>query len=300
MFKKYIFPFIILISALSVSISAAFYSISGLSKLFAGASLAIIIMASALEIAKVIVASLLYQYRKTLPKLLKIYLTSAVVILILITSMGIYGFLSSAYEINSTKLKNSEAKIGLLETKKNNYNSQIILYNEEKISLTKDMNSLRLGLSNNIVQSIDPNSGQVITSISSSNRRTLENQLNQINTRYSEVNLRLDSLNIEIFKIENEIIEIGSQNTFVNELGPLKYLSNLMKVSMDKIVNVLMLIIIFVFDPLAISLIIAANFSFSQLKKSTISPLPLIPNTENSLSQPPTQSNNVVYVKPFS
>ena len=84
-------PALIALSALSVSASAAFYSISGLSKLFAGAAFAVIVMAASLEVAKLVIASLLYQYRKTLPFLLKAYLSIACVVLILITSMGIYG-----------------------------------------------------------------------------------------------------------------------------------------------------------------------------------------------------------------
>ena len=80
--QERIFPFLIATSALSVSASAAFYSVSGLSKLFAGATLAVIIMASSLEVAKLVIASLLYQYRKTIPRLLKYYLTVAAVVLV--------------------------------------------------------------------------------------------------------------------------------------------------------------------------------------------------------------------------
>ena len=96
--KRNLFPFIIAFSALSVSASAAFYSVSGLSKLFAGASFEVIIMAGSLEVAKIVIASLLYQYWKDLNKLLRTYLTIATVVLVLITSMGIYGFLSAAYQ----------------------------------------------------------------------------------------------------------------------------------------------------------------------------------------------------------
>ena len=103
-----IFPALIALSALSVSASAAFYSISGLSKLFAGAAFAVIIMAASLEVAKLVIASLLYQYRKTLPFLLKAYLSIACVVLILITSMGIYGFLSAAYQDTANKEGNVE------------------------------------------------------------------------------------------------------------------------------------------------------------------------------------------------
>ena len=101
--KNRIFPLIIAFSALSVSASAAFYSVSGLSKLFAGASLAVIIMASSLEISKLVTASLLYQYWDKLNKLLRTYLTIATIVLVLITSMGIYGFLSAAYQETANK-----------------------------------------------------------------------------------------------------------------------------------------------------------------------------------------------------
>ena len=87
--QRNIFPTIIALSALSVSGSAAFYSVSGLSKLFAGASLEVIIMAGSLEVAKLVIASLLYQYWDTVNKLLRAYLSIAAVVLVLITSMGI-------------------------------------------------------------------------------------------------------------------------------------------------------------------------------------------------------------------
>ena len=118
--QERIFPFLIATSALSVSASAAFYSVSGLSKLFAGAALAVIIMAASLEIAKLVIASLLYQYRKTLPLLLKTYLSIACVVLVLITSMGIYGFLSAAYQETANKAGNIDAQISLVETKRDN------------------------------------------------------------------------------------------------------------------------------------------------------------------------------------
>ncbi len=101
--KQKIFPFLIAFSALSVSASAAFYSISGLSKLFAGASLQVIIMASSLEVAKLVIASLLYQYWNSINKALRTYLVTAAVVLVLITSMGIYGYLSNAYQSTANK-----------------------------------------------------------------------------------------------------------------------------------------------------------------------------------------------------
>jgi hypothetical protein len=260
-----IFPFIIALSALSVSASAAFYSISGLSKLFAGAAFAVIIMASSLEVAKLVIASLLYQYRKNLPRLLKYYLSIACLVLILITSMGIYGFLSAAYQETAAKAGNIDSQIALIETKRDNVKEQLAIYNAEKESINEAVSSLRSGLSNNVIQYTDT-LGNVITTTSSSTRRALEKQLDQAIGRQTEINNRVDGLNQQLFEYETEIIEVTSNANIAGELGPLKYLSGLTGKPMDQIINWLLLTIIFVFDPLAIALVIAANFAFAQLK----------------------------------
>lgn len=261
--KKGIFPFIIAFSALSVSASAAFYSVSGLSKLFAGASLEVIIMASSLEIAKLVIASLLYQYWDVINKGLRTYLSIATVILVLITSMGIYGFLSAAYQETANRSGNIDSQVSLVEVKRNNIKEQLATFNSEKESINQSVTSLRAGLSNN-VQSYTDKKGNVITSTSSSNRKSLESQLDQAIKRQTDVNARVDELNTKLFEFETQIVEIKTDPKIAGELGPLKFLSNLTGVAMDKIINILLLIIIFVFDPLAISLVIAANFAFEK------------------------------------
>ena len=266
--QKRAFPFIIALSALSVSISAAFYSVSGLSKLFAGAAVAVIIMTTSLEVAKLVIASLLYQYRKTLPKLLKYYLTIAAVVLVLITSMGIYGFLSSAYQETATKAGNIDAQIALVEVKRDNIQGQLSIYNEEKTSINNAVADLRSGLSNNVIRYTDT-SGNVVTTTSSSTRRALEKQLDQAMGRQTELNSKLDGLNEQLFNYETEIVEISTNSELAGELGPLKYLSGLTGIPMDKIINWLLLTIVFVFDPLAIALVIAANFAFEQIRSKT-------------------------------
>ena len=265
--KNRLFPLIIAFSALAVSISAAFYSISGLSKLFAGAAFAVIIMAASLEIAKLVIASLLYQYRKNLPKFLKYYLSIACVILILITSMGIYGFLSAAYQETAAKSGNIEAQINLIEVKRDNTKEQLTVYNEEKLSINNSVTSLRKGLSNNVIQYTDT-SGNIVTTTSSSTRRALEKQLDQAIERQTTINNKVDILNEKLFDYETKIVEVKTSDAVSGELGPLKYLSGLTGYPMDKIINWLLLTIIFVFDPLAIALVIAANFAFDQVKSS--------------------------------
>ena len=264
-----IFPFIIALSALSVSASAAFYSVSGLSKLFAGAAFAVIIMAASLEVAKLVIASLLYQYREKLPRLLKYYLSVACLILILITSMGIYGFLSAAYQETAALAGNVDAQIALIETKRDNVKEQLAVYSDEKESINEAVKDLRSGLSNNVIQYKDPETGEIITTTSSSTRRALEKQLDQAIERQTEINTRVDNLNQQLFDYETEIVEVTSNANIAGELGPLKYLSGLTGKPMDQIINWLLLVIIFVFDPLAIALVIAANFAFEQLKKKT-------------------------------
>lgn len=261
-----LFPFLIALSALSVSASAAFYSVSGLSKLFAGASIAVIIMASSLEVAKLVIASLLYQYWKKLNNFLKTYLTIACFTLIVITSMGIYGFLSSAYQETAALADNIDAQIALVETKRDNTKEQLAVYNEEKSTINQAVADLREGLANNVIQYKD-SEGNIITTTSSNTRKALEKQLDQAIERQTELNSKVDNLNEKLFEYETQIVEIQTGNDIAGELGPLKYLSGVTEKPMDQIINWLLLVIIFVFDPLAISLVIAANFAFSQIKK---------------------------------
>ena len=263
--QERIFPFIIAFSALSVSASAAFYSVSGLSKLFAGAAFAVIIMAASLEVAKLVIASLLYQYRKSLPTFLKYYLSIACFVLILITSMGIYGFLSAAYQETSAKAGSIDSQIALIETRRDNTKEQLNVYTDEKESINKAVADLRSGLANNVIQYTNAE-GVLVTTTSSSTRRALEKQLDQAIKRQTDVNTRVDELNTKLFEYETEIVEVSINNDIAGELGPLKYLSGLTGIPMDQIINYLLLTIIFVFDPLAIALVIAANFAFEKLR----------------------------------
>lgn len=263
-------PFIIAISALSVSASAAFYSVSGLSKLFAGASLEVIIMAGSLEVAKLVIATLLHRYWKTISKVLRFYLSTALVVLVLITSMGIYGFLSAAYQETASKAGNIESQVELLETKRDNFKEQLAGYNQEKESLNQSISDLRAGLAGNKIQYKDRETGQIITTTSSSNRRAFERQLDQALERQDVLNGKIDGINQSIFNLESEIVEVETGSDLAGELGPLKYLSGLTGLPMDKIINYLLLVIIFVFDPLAIALVIAANFAFGQLRPKQV------------------------------
>lgn len=260
------FPTLIALTALSVSASAAFYSVSGLSKLFAGASFQVMIMAGSLEVAKLVIASLLYQYWGQLNKLLRTYLTFAAVILVLITSAGIYGFLSAAYQETATKSGIVDKEVQLLELKKSRFVENRDYLLSEKSQLDQSITSLREGLANNVIQYKDKETGQIITTTSSSNRRALQSQLESAIDQRDVVSKRLEIATDSISSIEVKMLEVESGAELAGELGPLKYLSELTGAPMNKIINILLLVIIFVFDPLAISLVVAANFAFDKLK----------------------------------
>ncbi len=264
--KQILLPTLIALSALSVSASAAFYSVTGLSKLFVGASFAVIIMAASLEIAKLVIASFLYQYWSSIAKLLKIYLTIALTILILITSAGIYGFLTSAYQQTASQNLVVEQQVKALETKKVSYTKTRDDYVKDKEKIAESTSELRTALSTgSVIQSVNKN-GQVITRESSNNRKAFEKQLESTSKEEEKISNKIDVLNDSIFSLDAKILDIQSKAETSGELGPLKYLANLTGYPMDKIINWFVLIIILVFDPLAISLVIAANFAFNQLK----------------------------------
>jgi hypothetical protein len=249
-----------------VSATAAFYSVTGLSKLFAGASLAVIIMASSLEVAKLVIASFLYQYWKEINKALKAYLTIALGVLIIITSAGIYGFLSSAYEVTASKNTVVEKQIAALETKKENYTKSRDGYLKDKEQVTKSTSDLRTALSTGTITQYKDKSGQIINVANTGNRKAFEKQLENTTKEEEKLIVKIDVLNDSILSLDNQILEAESNAEVAAELGPLKYLSKISGLSMDIIINWFILIIVFVFDPLAISLVIAANLAFKKLQ----------------------------------
>ena len=273
--KQKLFPLLIALSALAVSCSAAFYSITGLSKLFAGASTEVIVMASSLEIAKLVMASLLYQYWDKLNKLLKVYLTIALLVLIGITSAGIYGFLSSAYQDTANKASVVDKETQVYKTKKDRFEQTKNEYTIEKQRLDTDISQLRSALATgSTTQSIDAKTGQVVTKANNANRKTFESQLNTALQNKEIVDNKITAANDSITDLDMKILEIESKAELAGELGPLKYLSKITGKPMDQIINWFLLIIIFVFDPLAICLVIAANFAFKQLKPVIIAEPP--------------------------
>ena len=262
--KKGMFPFLIAFSALSVSASAAFYSVSGLSKLFAGASLEVIIMAGSLEFAKLITASLLYQYWNTINKTLRTYLAVSTVVLVLITSMGIYGFLSAAYQETYSKLSTIENQKGFIQKKVDFYQNDVNRYDEEIKRISSNISTLSNAKASTIQVRDTSVSGGFRQTISTTELRMAQNRINieEENRKLAQSKRTIASDSLQKFQLQ--VLSLDNNNEVAGELGPLQYLSSLTGYPMGKIINILLLIIIFVFDPLAISLVVAANFAFDK------------------------------------
>ena len=260
--KKGFFPFIIAFSALSVSASAAFYSVTGLSKLFAGASLEVIIMTGSLEVSKIVIASLLYQYWDTLMRWLKYYLSIACFILIIITSAGIYGFLSAAYQETADKANVVDLEILFLTKQKDFYQEDVDRYEEELRLISQNISNLSQAKVASIQVRDTAVAGGIRNTISTAELRLARERLVVEEKNRNNIQAKRSTSADSLKNIQIKILNLESNTELAAELGPLKYLTNLTGISMDRIINWLLLIIIFVFDPLAISLVIAANFAF--------------------------------------
>ena len=268
--KRNLFPGIIALSALSVSASAAFYSVYGLSKLFAGAQFEVIIMAGSLEVAKLVIASLLYQYWDTINKILRAYLTIAAIVLVIITSMGIYGFLSAAYQETYQKLTVNQNKIEFLQNKAQFYEDDIQRFDKELEQILANITNLSNARSVSIQVKDTSVAGGIRNTISTVDLRLAQDRLRVEENNRKDVYLKRTVAADSLQKFKLEILQLENDGDTVGELGPLQYISGLTGTPMDKIINILLLIIIFVFDPLAISLVVAANFAFDRANRKNL------------------------------
>ncbi len=266
-----------LMMALAVAGCAAYFSVWGLSQLFAGASVAVIVMASVLEIGKLVVTTALHTYWDKLSKPLRVYLSLSVIILMLITSAGIYGFLSNAYQKTANKLEIHEGELGVLDSKKTIFQKNID--DNQKIidSKTKRLDQLS-GLRTTQESRIDG-------SKSNKDRNSIRGDISSANTEIQKLSVEIDGLNTKnsvlsdsIGKYNVKALEMKSGSDVAGEVGPLKYIAELTGIPMASVVNYMILLLIFVFDPLAISLVLATNKAFDLAGEST----PLEPKKDST------------------
>jgi hypothetical protein len=255
---KFKFSFLIALSAALVAGCAAYYSVFGLSQLFAGASIAVIIMASSLEFSKVVAVSFLHRYWNKISHGLKIYLSIGVFILICITSAGIYGFLSNAYQKTANKLEITEGQAGGLNNKKSLFEKNI--NDNNKIINTKSSRVEQLTqLRTNQETRLDQATTNSARSKARGDINSANGEIQKLNTEIDILNTKNASLSDSVNSYSGKLIELKTNDNTASEIGPLKYLAQLTGQPMDRVVNWFILLLIFVFDPLAVALVIATN-----------------------------------------
>ena len=253
------FKYVVLLSAIVIATVAAFFSVSGLGKLFAGSFLAVVIMASVLEAGKLVTASLLARHWNDLTRLMRAYYLLATFVLIVVTSAGIYGFLTAAYQTTADQLSILDRQTQVLDLRKERYQEQLDLYIGEREILSLTVGELSRGLANNVIQYVDAETGQLITTTSINTRVALQEQLQIATQERGNLGLRIEELTDSVTQLDLQALSLTVDSEVVAEVGPLRYLSNLTGWPMDQVVNIYALLLIFVFDPLAVSLVVAYN-----------------------------------------
>lgn len=272
--------------ALALAACAAYFSVIGLAKLFAGAGLAVVTMASVLEASKLIIASFLHNQWSSINAWLRGYLVAAIVIIAGITSIGIYGYLSGAYQSTKSKYDLSLTVTDSLETQRMYYQSSADLYQ-------KQLNSKNLQLTTliDLRSQQEVRSGQLITQNRSS--YSADRSARETNKTINNVSLEIAMLNDKVIaysdsasKMQVAITKAALETDVASELGSLSYVSKILNVPMDYVVNVLIILFMVVFDPLAISMVLAFNHLSIHTKDEKSDSVARIDSEENNDDQP--------------
>jgi|APGre2960657404_1045060.scaffolds.fasta_scaffold21831_3 hypothetical protein len=287
--------------AIGLAVFSGYYSIFGISKLFSGGSWSILGMAAMLELSKLVVVTFLHDHFKTLRLLFKGYLLSAAVVLMLITSIGVYGYLTNSYQETAKIVYKAQNEIILLDQKKELFikqKAQIDKLIEEKNGRLKSLDNIRVSQQNAYTEQLTQKrgTGNLSRSMSSVDKTT-----ESLNTELSQLTQKSFALSDSIAKIDATKLTVSNE-TFSSELGPLLYLSRITGIPMDNVVNWFILILVIVFDPLAVSLVIAANhLSDKEKKKYELEdivesfPTPVNDQITDSVTQTtPTEGQTVV------
>lgn len=248
-------PYLVLAAALLISSVAAWYSIVGLTAIFAAAKIPVIIMGASLEVGKLVAASWLYQNWERIPFLLKAYLTFAVVVLMFITSMGIFGFLSKAYIDQTIGLGDNTLVIEQIDLRIAREQTRIDDVTTVISQLDEAVQTL---LNNERVRGVD---GAIAVRESQRDERELLNNI-------------IDNTYNSIGELRNDRLELSKEQLFIEaEVGAIRYIGELFYgnnpdgATLDVTVRWVILVIIFVFDPLAVLLLVAANISIKENTK---------------------------------
>ncbi len=236
------FSMIIGLSALLISAVSGYFSIVGIALLFSGSFLSVAIMAASLEIGKLSIASFLYRYWNDITTAMKLYLTMGLLILMMITSMGVFGYLSDAYGSTAGTVKVEDIRINTLQSQKTSILNDISKYEKQNNYLPAVRDSFYT--------------------------RRLMTSAKNVDKTITTNNERIEQLRSKQFAIDTTIVGIEGKLSLSNS-GPLRYIAQLFDTTMDKVVIWLILFIMTVFDPAAIVLLIAFNITLFKKGRQT-------------------------------
>jgi hypothetical protein len=273
------FKYLLGLSALLLAGCGAFFSVKGIGLLFSGSFVASIIMASSLEFGKIMATSFLYRYWKKINNTIKSYLLAAIIVLMGITSLGIFGFLSQAFYSTKSSIDAIESQVVLLENKKQSLNTQIVSNNERIKTLTetrKNQESNRTKVLDQSTTSTVTKSGGLFSSdtqekivdkksveLKSKTLDTMQASISSLESNIEKINNINDTLLTEINSVDNSIISLKQQIT-KSDIGTYKFIAEAFNVKIETVVKWFILIIVSVFDPLAVSLLLAYNIVSSK------------------------------------
>jgi len=258
MSKFFNFKTLVSFTALVIAGCAALFSVTGIGTLFAGAAVSAMVMASALELGKLVGISFLYRYWNEVPKALKSYLSVASIVLIIITSAGIYGYLSSAYaKVAADPLKmNAEVQI---------LNSQATTIEEEIKRKTQRLDQIIAlrGQQENRIDNLISKS----TTGSNTTIRSAQNQLSELNRTATQLQQEINKASAQRDSLKARSLTTDVAISTNSDIGTFVYISRAIGVELDTVVKWFILVIVLVFDPLSICLVLAYNFLIKRENK---------------------------------
>jgi hypothetical protein len=249
------FPLILGVSALLIALCAAFFSVYGIATLFAGASISVMIMASSLEIGKLVGTTFLYRYWSKCTIFLKTYLILAILVLMIITSLGIFGYLSAAFQKSSIEYGVTQEKIITMQNQKTYYQDKINAAKKRIDDLTQLRASEESRMSQVLTNEYIARNPVQLKQLQQQNVDLITDTDNNIKTENVKIQDSID----DIAKIDGQITDINLGNANKKDVQTFKFVADALKLPLDTIARWFILAIIFVFDPLAICLILAYN-----------------------------------------
>ncbi len=249
------FERIVGLSSLFIASCAAFFSIIGIGMLFSGSAIASMIMASSLEIGKLVATTFLYRYWKKSQILLKTYLILAVLALMFITSLGIFGYLTSAYQQSAIENKLSEEKIVYIQDQKKMFDDKMNNSKKRIESITKLRVSQEERLNESMTNVIISRNPIQLAQIQQSTKEFIDKSEKDIENENNKIQSSID----EMQKLDKQISDIKLQGSSKKDLQTFKFVADEFGVDINKVVKWFIICLISVFDPLAICLLLAYN-----------------------------------------